>query len=100
MSYQKIDESEDLSVFSKTCCICLEGISKETILKTKCDHYYHSECLFKWIIQDPFQKKQLKCYTDMVPLKGECPMCRRYISQVFDLNQHSKNKKCRKYFFF
>ena len=36
----------------------------------------------------------------MVPLKGECPMCRRDISQVFDLNQHSKNKNVENISFF
>ena len=43
-----------------TCCICLtEYLNSDLILKTKCKHHYHSECLLKWFEQ-----------------KINCPFCR------------------------
>lgn len=41
------------------CSICFEKINKNDIEKTSCSHYYHSECIEKWLDK-----------------KGTCPLCR------------------------
>ena len=41
------------------CIICLENFNKEeTITRIKCDHYYHTHCIYTW-----FEKKKT------------CPIC-------------------------
>ena len=35
----------------------------EKILKLKCNHYFHKDCILEWINQD----------------KSECPLCRNFI---------------------
>ena len=80
------------------CCICLEECNEKLLLKTKCNHYFHSQCLFEWVIQDETQKKLIESYDDMVPLNGRCPLCRSKISQIFDLNEHDNyrpNDRCK-----
>ena len=33
----------------KTCSICLKNFKKEDdIIRTKCEHYFHWECISKW----------------------------------------------------
>ncbi len=44
----KKDEAER----SKSCSICLDDFKDDTILReTTCHHYFHDECLIKWIAQ-------------------------------------------------
>ena len=41
------------------CLICLESFKdKETVIRLKCNHYYHTHCIYTW-----FEKKQT------------CPIC-------------------------
>ena len=41
------------------CIICLENFNKEeTIIRIKCNHYYHTHCIYSW-----FEKKKT------------CPLC-------------------------
>ena len=41
------------------CIICLDNFNKgETITRIKCDHYYHTHCIYTW-----FKKKKT------------CPLC-------------------------
>lgn len=96
MEFARIDKSTDnnirLSSDVEKCCICLEDCNEKLLLKTKCNHFFHSQCLFMWIIQDNKQKKLLECYDDVVPLNGQCPLCRCNISQIFDLKEHDNYK--------
>ena len=97
----EIDDGHEDNEFivKHTCSICLDKAEEKHLLKTKCNHFFHSECLFNWIIQDKTQKTLLKCYDDIVPLKGYCPMCRNQINQIFDIKEHSTFKSKRKKFF-
>ena len=101
MSYQKIDKSKNLSVSSTVnlfpCSICLEETNKNNLLRTKCNHYFHSECLFNWITTLPKQKEELECYDDVVPLTGPCPLCRTEIKQIFDLSEHENYKPVKRF---
>jgi hypothetical protein len=50
---------------NECCVICFDEIKKtdwenNTIIKTKCHHYFHGRCGFKWYIK-----------------KGTCPTCRK-----------------------
>ena len=96
MEFTTINESTDsnikISCNTEKCCICLEDCNENSLLKTKCEHYFHSECLFMWIIQDRNQRELLEFYDDVVPLKGKCPLCRCKISQIFDLTEHKNYK--------
>ena len=43
-----------------TCVICLEDINyNEYIINLPCNHYYHKECVYQWIIKNQ-----------------NCPICR------------------------
>jgi hypothetical protein len=78
---------------SYSCSICMEDIKAKYVLIVKCKHTFHEHCLFKWIIQNPKQYKELKYYQyNIVPLRGTCPLCRTEISQIFNL----KNCKLKK----
>lgn len=70
------------------CSICLEESRERNLIKTKCNHYFHSNCLYLWIMENPKQKKLLRYYDDIIPLTGKCPLCRTKINQIFDLNDH------------
>lgn len=56
------------------CSICLEKITKNTLLKTECNHSFHSDCFQNWLKES-----------------NTCPMCRapqfapepHYIISVF-----------------
>jgi hypothetical protein len=41
------------------CCICIESMNNDEIIKLKCNHIFHSKCILKW-----FQNKK------------KCPLCR------------------------
>ena len=46
-----------------TCVICLEDINyNEYIINLPCNHYYHKECVYQWIIKnqnyDDLEKKR------------------------------------------
>ena len=45
---------------TQTCSICLENLSKDTMVVLKCHHSFHKECIHKWLGK-----------------KLECPYCRR-----------------------
>jgi hypothetical protein len=35
---------------NNSCVICLtEFNAKDTVIKTPCNHYYHKDCLWKWV---------------------------------------------------
>ena len=58
---EKIDIKELIlkDKINKECLICLESFNKqETVIQLKCDHYYHTQCIYKW-----FEKKKT------------CPLC-------------------------
>ena len=71
-----------------SCSICLEECREKDLIKTKCHHYFHSNCLYLWILQNPKQKALIHSYDDIVPLTGKCPLCRKKINQIFDLTEH------------
>ena len=45
---------------SRTCIICIDNISYNDLIFTKCDHYYHEFCIKKWLT-----------------LNQVCPICKR-----------------------
>lgn len=49
------------------CGICLDGlyVTEEYCILTKCRHYYHGECIGRWL-----------------NIRNECPLCRRIISFI------------------
>ena len=42
------------------CTICLEQLDEQQICKLNCDHYYHTECIVKWLVEG----------------ENICPLCR------------------------
>ncbi len=60
--YHKIPDIQECILNDKTdneCLICLESFKdKETVIRLKCNHYYHTHCIYTW-----FEKKQT------------CPIC-------------------------
>ena len=94
---ESFNKKNDLSVKTYTCCICLDNCCKKNLLRTKCKHYFHSECLFNWMIQKYDKEKVLYHYDDVVPLRGSCPICRYKINQIFDLCEHENYKPTRRF---
>lgn len=47
------DSNEYENIKNNECCICLEKFCEnnelECIMKTICDHYFHKDCIFKWL---------------------------------------------------
>lgn len=63
--YKELEEPFLHDSSSERCSICLENYQKnETILKLKCKHIFHKECIKEW-----FHKKK----------QEECPLCRNII---------------------
>lgn len=70
-----LDRLEDVTKYhtfdhysAKQCSICLEDFSNESkpeLVKTKCLHIFHKECIFRWF---------KKCNTHQ--LSYSCPLCR------------------------
>ena len=41
---------KDKSVIDEICCICVDTLNDDTEIKvTSCNHYFHNDCLFKWV---------------------------------------------------
>jgi len=65
---------EDIATSSsmKECAICLEefccGSEEQHIVRTKCMHVFHEQCVAKWIINCAITNPQYPC-----------PMCRSQI---------------------
>ena len=67
---KKIIEDERIPIINQTnnnvidseCIICYEKM-KYNIIKTPCNHYFHEECLFKWLEINTVNNKN-------------CPVCR------------------------
>jgi hypothetical protein len=60
-----------------SCCICLDSFNRNSNnIKLMCDHTLHDICLFKYIKSN--FKKNITFNT--------CPICRRYISTNFQIN--------------
>jgi len=52
------------------CCICILSIKKKDLGFLKCKHYFHIDCIKKWL-----EKKQ------------DCPICRKESSSVFNIDK-------------
>ncbi len=50
---------------SKSCCICLEKITKENSVALPCAHVFHSDCINKWININP-----------------SCPLCKQSVNRT------------------
>lgn len=76
-NYQKIQFDIDTEYFD-SCTICLEDFNdKEKLLKLKCNHIYHEQCIKTW-----FNKKRI------------CPNCANSFSSiesVSPISQESRN---------
>ena len=45
-------DGKDKVELDSTCCICVEELAPDTEIKiTRCNHYFHYDCLFSWIDQ-------------------------------------------------
>ena len=42
------------------CCICMEKMRKTRLYKSKCSHFFHTKCVWKW-----------------KEIRNNCPLCRR-----------------------
>ena len=61
------------------CPICLDTITNSNHLVTSCSHYFHSDCLIKYVIKSV--KNNFKSI--------KCPQCRNQIENVDELNTQS-----------
>ncbi|XP_044173398.1 RING finger protein 145-like [Acropora millepora] len=53
---------EQLEQLNDVCCICYEELDSAKV--TKCNHYFHSVCLRKWLY---VQDKCPMCHADILP---------------------------------
>ncbi|XP_020603355.1 RING finger protein 145-like [Orbicella faveolata] len=53
---------EQLQQLNDVCCICYEALDRAKV--TKCNHYFHSLCLRKWLY---VQDKCPMCHADILP---------------------------------
>ena len=53
---------------NENCCICLEPLSNNTIVKTRCNHLFHKKCMHNYLACD---ENNL-----------DCPLCRIEIGHV------------------
>lgn len=55
---------------NNTCCICLNELNNienpNNVVKTKCNHYYHDNCIKEWLLSD-----NALCF--------QCPLCLTFI---------------------
>lgn len=62
----EIIELEIVEPIDKNCCICLDNLieleSQQRVIKTKCNHYYHRNCIKGWLQSDN-------------ELNLNCPLC-------------------------
>ena len=55
----------DDSTHPSECCICMGDFNdEEIILKTKCSHVFHKDCLKSWLVSIE-----------------RCPICREYLNE-------------------
>jgi|TARA_B110001454_G_C12675623_1_gene415726 hypothetical protein len=41
-------------ISDKICIICLDNFKDgETIIRVKCNHYYHTQCIYNWFEKQP-----------------------------------------------
>lgn len=59
------------------CPICLETITNSNHLVTSCSHYFHSDCLIKYVI------KSVKNNLTLI----KCPQCRSELENLTDLTE-------------
>lgn len=76
---KKLNKDNKESVIDSTCSICLESVEKNGI-SLNCKHYFHNECLQKWV------KEQLK--NIIVPT---CPTCRTIVIDIPDRKKECVN---------
>ena len=53
---------EQLQNLNDVCCICYEALDRAKV--TRCNHYFHSLCLRKWLY---VQDKCPMCHADILP---------------------------------
>ena len=55
--YKKISDFQEYILNDKTdneCLICLENFNEgETVIILKCNHYYHTHCIYSWFEKKP-----------------------------------------------
>ena len=59
-----VDDVDEETCTPGTCSICLSNLEKQ-IVKTKCTHLFHQECIEKWCLRRYYQREPV-C----------CPLCR------------------------
>ena len=57
---------------SYNCVICLKDLDMDNGVLTPCNHRYHSECFFKWILK-----------------KRTCPLCRKELIAQPDIEERA-----------
>ncbi|OMO89924.1 hypothetical protein CCACVL1_07565 [Corchorus capsularis] len=62
-SFQECDVGELMAADQGTCAICLEGFPGNSCFKMPCSHFFHGDCIGKWLSR-----------------KKSCPMCRSRLS--------------------
>ena len=63
---------EQLERLNDVCCICYEELDSAKV--TKCNHYFHSLCLRKWLY---VQDKCPMCHADILPQDWLLPVLQR-----------------------
>ena len=59
------------------CSICLDPMKKyKKIIVLPCKHYFHSSCLYYWLIKKIYNK-----YENTV-FEGKCPICQKDFIQI------------------
>jgi hypothetical protein len=69
------------------CPICLEKVTNNNHLITNCGHYFHSNCVFKYII-DKNNKKNIF----LNKFEISCPQCRNVIYQDAHVEEDIENE--------
>ena len=70
-----------------TCSICWCNLEND-LYKTKCNHYFHLNCIFKWL---KHVDRHLIKKGDNGVLEGTCPNCRQPISIIVFSKKNTKD---------
>ena len=81
-------EPKDLPVKGEKCCICLEEMTKEGIIKLDCGHTFHLACI-QQLQEKPVQKVCPLCRADSFPDRTKIVSSDNYPRSILNPNQSS-----------
>ena len=82
-------EDQNVELCKENCCICKSGVKNRlSLIKTKCNHFYHKECLSKHILEND---TCYLCSTNIVTIYKR--KRNRRTTKIFNLESVNKNRE-------